>query len=333
MGWSLAFIILSIIVKSICQSFFGAENTFLEKILLELDSPFYKGSYLGSLILIFFSDNWKNICNYLDKSFVILADSGDEDSDNESFKSSRKGSLPDNNKAPTPDKGKTPEQGLNKPLWPLVFEGETMETRKDLTDHLTLIMMGAYEVAEDTNRAGDSLVGIAGVLKKLGQIDFEKLSAQNKSDVENFFTRYLQEQGKMYSNAQTTRKTWINARSINLLPENQVEVQKHIKNLEPIREKYISKLQSLSKHPDSITQLRLYYSALNEQRSLMNKELNKADDIVFKDIKKSAFCTIGNDDSKKLIKALQDYTNAKLKFTTQDNDLKKRLGEVINKKK
>jgi len=39
----LVLILSTIIIRSICQSYFGAEETSLQKILLGLDYPFYKG--------------------------------------------------------------------------------------------------------------------------------------------------------------------------------------------------------------------------------------------------------------------------------------------------
>jgi hypothetical protein len=71
---------------------------------------------------------------------------------------------------------------------------------------------------------------------------------------------------------------------------------------------------------------------LNEQRNSINKEFNKADEIILKDIKASPFCTIGLDDSKNLVRTLKEYFNAKKEFNTQDSNLKKLLGEVINRK-
>jgi len=45
---TLCFIVLAIIIKSICQYTFGAEETTMEKIFFCLDFPFYYGCILGS---------------------------------------------------------------------------------------------------------------------------------------------------------------------------------------------------------------------------------------------------------------------------------------------
>jgi uncharacterized protein YfbU (UPF0304 family) len=64
----------------------------------------------------------------------------------------------------------------------------------------------------------------------------------------------------------------------------------------------------------------------------VNKELNKADEIILKDLKASSFCRLKDSECKNLIKTLNSYTEAKTQFNNQDSKLKKLLGEVINKK-
>lgn len=332
MGISLALVILAIVIRSICQYYLGAEHTSLNKILSGIDYPFYQGWILGNIIIIFFQDNWNNMWDYLHKSLVLRLDSGDEDSGNEGLKSSRKEKLTDSNNNKAIDKGKSLEQIISKQELPITFEGRTIETKKELSDFMAVIMTVAYEISLDTKNASNSLLKLGDSLKSLGVFEFEKLNIHNPVDVEAFFIKFFQEHGKTYNNAQMTRSIWIKARSLNLLPENRVEIENHLKNLEAIKEKYISKISGLGNHQDPTTQVKLFYSALNEKRNLINKELNKADDIIFKDLKKSAFCTLSNEDSKNLVKTLRDYTNAKYEFNTQDNKLKKRLGEVINKK-
>jgi hypothetical protein len=61
MAKTLAFILLAIFIKSICQYYLGAQETSLEKIFLGLDYPFYQGCLLGGVIMTFFQDNWNNM--------------------------------------------------------------------------------------------------------------------------------------------------------------------------------------------------------------------------------------------------------------------------------
>jgi hypothetical protein len=103
--------------------------------------------------------------------------------------------------------------------------------------------------------------------------------------------------------------------------------------LEKARQKYLSAIEAVAKHEDGTTQAKVYYAALNEQRNSMNKELNKVDDIVLKDLKTSPFCKLDHDDCRNLVKTLKDYSNAKKEFITQDGNLRRKLGEVINKEK
>ena len=66
------FVIIGIGIKSICQYFFGAEDTSIEKLILGLDYSFYLGCILGSWIIIIFQDNWniKFSDYYIDKSIL-----------------------------------------------------------------------------------------------------------------------------------------------------------------------------------------------------------------------------------------------------------------------
>jgi hypothetical protein len=105
-----------------------------------------------------------------------------------------------------------------------------------------------------------------------------------------------------------------------------------IANMEIAREKYLSAISNVSIHQDATTQAKVYYAALNEQRNSVNKELNKANDIILKDLKASPFCTTNHDDCKNLVRTLKDYSNAKKEFNIQDSNLKKKLGEVINRR-
>lgn len=122
------------------------------------------------------------------------------------------------------------------------------------------------------------------------------------------------------------------SRAINLEPENKTKVMDAITNMQTAREKYLSAVAGVGNHQDPATQAKVYYAALNEQRNFVNKELNKANDIVLKDLKASPFCTTDHEDCKNLVKALKEYSNAKKEFNIEDSKLKKKLGEIINKR-
>ena len=101
--------------------------------------------------------------------------------------------------------------------------------------------------------------------------------------------------------------------------------------LQIAREKYLSAVAGVGSHRNPSTQAKVYYAALNKQRNFVNKQLNKANDIILKDLKANPFCTTDHEDCKNLVRALKDYSNAKKEFNIQDSKLRKKLGEITNK--
>ena len=145
-------------------------------------------------------------------------------------------------------------------------------------------------------------------------MDLAILSIKKPMDVEKIFIPLLLEHGTTYSKYQTSLSYWIKSRAVNLEPQNQSTVRDTLANIQMAREKYISAIDKVANHRDTITQAKTYYAALNEQRNSVNKELNKASDIVLKDLKASTFCTTKHEDCKDLVRILKDYSNAKKEF-------------------
>lgn len=312
-----AFILLAIAIKSICQYFLGAQETSLEKILSGLDYPFYQGCILGGVIMSFFQDNWNNMWDFLHKSFTIKLDSGDEDSGDESLKKI--------------DKGKNPEQVTSKKGLPS-GSGAILISREELIDLTVKYSIAAGEIGKDTMNYYDNTKVLRDGLKLYNALEIEKLSINNPTDANKFFIPLLREHGSLYSKLHTSRLAWIMSRAANLEPENKIKVDDSVAKIRTIREKYLSTITELGKHSDPATQAKQYYAALNEQRNSTNKEFNKADDIILKDLKTSPFCTINHEDCKNLVKILKDYTNIKKECNIQDSNLKKKLGEVLNRR-
>lgn len=314
MGKTLALIILAIIVKSICQYYLGAQETSLDKILSGLDYPFYQGCFLGGILFSFFQDNWNNIWGYFYKSILIKLDSDNEDSGNEALKNSQKG------------KDKLTDSNISSSA------SEAQISREEQIERYVTYSIAAYEIGEDTKEYIHNLLALTEGLKRFNTLGIEILNINNTKDVEKVFIPLLIDQGTCYSKYQNSVKLWIRSRSINLSPENKIKVLDAIANMEIAREKYLSTVSGVSKHQDVVTQAKIYYAALNEQRNSLNKEINIAKDIVLKDLKASPFCTIDHEDSKNLVKTLKDFSNAKKEFNIQDSILKKKIGEVINRR-
>lgn len=333
-GKSLALIILAVVIKSICQYYLGAQETSLEKILGGLDYRFYQGCFLGGILLSFFQDNWNNMWGYFHKSIIIRLDSEDEDSGNEALKNNPKGKdkLTDSNVSKVPDKEKSIEQVTSKKVSSSGSAGEIQTSREELLHRIATYSLAAHDIAKDTKEYSNNFLALAEGFKRFNTLDLGKLNMNNKNEVEKFFIPLLTEQGSCYSKYQSSLTLWIRSRAINLQPENKTKVMDAIANMEIAREKYLSAISNVSIHQDATTQAKVYYAALNEQRNSVNKELNKANDIILKDLKASPFCTTNHDDCKNLVRTLKDYSNAKKEFNIQDSNLKKKLGEVINRR-
>ena len=335
LGQTLALIILAVVTKSICQYYLGAQETSLDKILCGLDYPFYQGCFLGGIILGFFQDNWNNMWGYLHKSIIIRLDSEDDDSENEALKNYRKGKdkLRDNNiSSKATDKEKNPEQVTSKKGSSSSSGGEIQTSREELLDRIATYSLAASEIAEDTKGYSNNFLALAEGFKRFNTLELGILNMNNTTEVEKVFIPLLKEQGTCYSKYQTSLTLWIKSRAINLQPENKTKVMDAIANMEIARDKYLSVIRNIGLHQDATTQAKVYYAALNEQRNSVNKELNKANDIVLKDIKASPFCITNHEDCKNLVRTLKDYSNAKKEFNIQDSNLKKKLGEVINRR-
>jgi len=335
MGKTLALILLAIVIKSICQYYLGAQETSLEKILLGIDYLFYEGCFLGGVIIHFFQDNWNNMWDSLRKNFTIKLDSGDEDSGDEGLKNSSKGKdkLTDSNTSSKAiDKGKKPEEVTSKKGSPSGSGREIIISREALVNLLVKYPLMAHEIAEDTKTYIENITEFGKSLENFNNLEFNKLNIYNTADADKFFLPLLQEHGKLYSRYLTSRSSWIISRAVNLQSENKTQVEDAIARMKIARDKFMFKLDDVSKHEDTTTQIKLFYAILNEQRNSLNKEFNKADDIIFKDLRASSFCTFKHKDCKNLVKILNDYTNAKIKFNIQDSILKKKIGEAINRK-
>lgn len=285
--------------------------------------------------MVFFQDNWNNLCEFLHKSFVIKLDSGDEDSADEALKNSRKGKekLTDSNiSSKALDKGKNPELVANKEGESSGSGREIKYTREELVDLIVNASWAASEISADTKHYYENFIILGKGLEKLNTLDLKRLSINNPDDVKNVFIPLLQEQGTSNTRFLNSRSAWMISRAANLEPENKTKVLEVKAKMEVARKKYLDVIGELDKYKDTTTQVKVYFAALNEQRNSVFKEFNKADDIIIKDLKASPFCRIDHDDCKNLVTTLKEYSNAKREFITQDSILKSKISEVINRK-
>ena len=340
---------LCFFIKSICQYFWGVEDTSLSKLFFSFDS-YVEYSLLGViLIFTYIKEKFENI-------FLVRLDSGDEDSEAESSKNPRRKVLIKDKgkqvevltstnliqKSEFKDRVENPEQiesvWTSDKIWKSfglkvsISDLPKDKIKETLVDLYVRTSLAAKEIGEDTQTYIDTLTRLdQGLTKFNSSIKFEVLNVNNSAEVNKYLIPFLQEHGTCYDVHKTARANWVLSRSVNLMPENKLKIQDLLKNAGIAHDKYLSAVSGVGKHSNPTTQAKVYYAALNELRNSCNKELNKAEDIIFKDLKSSGFCTVKHEDSKNLAVALRDYNNAKMKYNAVDLSIKKQIGSVINK--
>jgi hypothetical protein len=335
---ALMLIILSILIKSLFQYYLGAQQTSLQIIISGLDYSFYEGCFLGAILMIFFKDNINNIWEFCHNSLTLKFDSGDENSGDEGLsnrKDKGKGKLIEKSiSSQATDNEGSSKQTIDQETSSNLSEEEKQKKieKQKLVQYIFESSLAAYEINKDTQNYIDNYSALGKGLGIFDTLNFEILNINNKNDVEKFFITLLQHHGSMYTNYHKSRSGWVLSRSINLQPENYKIVKNHLDNVDIAFAKYLSAIRTLDNYPDVTAQAKIYYAALNQERNTISKELNKADEIIFKDLKNSRFCNVDHKDCRNLKKMLENYNKAKLEFNTIDAKLKKKLGEAINKK-
>lgn len=217
-----------------------------------------------------------------------------------------------------------PEQGPSKGSVGSVGAGGS--TIKEEFDPIIVDILGD-KIKEDTQETNKAILAWAGKLKNYRDLPFDQLMLTSESD-EPLLT-LLRHQSNIYTKYVKNRMTWVSSRSVNTLGENKIRVREIHYNLAEIQEKYLSKVDTISKLENTTIQLKEFYATLNEYRNLSLKELNKADKIILEDIRKSALSK--HSELKKVINA--EYTEAKKEYNSQDSYLRMKVGEILKAKK
>lgn len=227
---------------------------------------------------------------------------------------------------------------LKKPFIIKFYSGDENSRDEGLSVHpdveqSVLISIAAGEMAENNKDYIKNVSALSQQVKNFSNLEMKGWNVHNAQDANKAFIPLLQEHAKMFREYCVERQRWLITRAHNLEPQNKILVYEAIAKIHLARDKYNAALEPITSHSDPSVQIKIFYAALNEQRNLMNKEFNKADDIIYKDLKKSPFCTGDHEDSKTLVRTLTDYTKAKIEFNKNDSNLKKKIGELIQKKK
>jgi hypothetical protein len=101
------------------------------------------------------------------------------------------------------------------------------------------------------------------------------------------------------------------------------------------RDKYLKKLDELKEKPhlDEVARSKELFAILNEQKQGVTTSLNKAEELVLLDLRRSPACTIKNPECEALKKTLDKYVEIKSAYTKADLELKRRIGQALNKEK
>jgi len=361
-GYAFLIITISVIIKTFCQYFLGAQETSLDKIFYSLDSLFYLGCFWGSSIMIFMDVNWKKICKYFYDFLYIVLDSEDENSEDKELKNSWKGKgkdkLTDSNvNQKIADKGKIPEQAIEKVL-PSASASDSASGKAGLgsNTHIKMSMSTNEKIAHivkasyladhifaeirghehDLWSLEEFLEGQDEILSsKKRDIDIENLDAWG----ETVLKLALKTQNKTYELYSKCRYEWIQRRVVDLnLPdgnENKLKISNGLEKIRARQAKFSDDVNLIKAKQESAKwKIKSNYVALNAQKNLVDKELNKLDSVILKELKQSDCCTLScYESSKNLVKKLNDYNQANQDFNTKYNYVKQHLGDIIHKKK
>lgn len=116
--------------------------------------------------------------------------------------------------------------------------------------------------------------------------------------------------------------------------ENKLKINEGLENISKARTKFASDVDLINSKKESPEgQIKVFYTALNLQKNVIDKELNKLDSIILKELKQSDCCAFKNEVSKDLVKKLNDYNKANRNFNLEYNIVKRHLSDIIDRKK
>ena len=346
---TILFVLIGILIKSVFQYIFGAEEMSIQKLIFGLDFPFYWGCIFGGWFMVLLQDNYYTFMSkYLPKSFILNLDSGDESEDKAGLKKSWKGKNKitdsDNNNTTSGSSTQVNLEGvelslsqraINKYINKVAsmdMQRVNFESVDKLTlDERVLSSMVAKELSKDTKLAAKVLMDIGKQVEDSRIIDLSKIDINDKLAANKFVIGFLDRHARLYSNHLNIRFQWLECRLVNMAIEDRQKVAEHLIKIDDFNKKFLSSIIKIQSHSNPSTQAKVFFSLFNEQRKLINRELLQAEDITIKHLKRGPFCLVNDPDCKEFISSLKEYNKAKEKFSSHDNYLKKKIGEMVNK--
>jgi len=270
-------------------------------------------------------------------SLSIKLDSGDENSDDENIKKSWKGKdklIDSNTSTQESDKKLTVEErAANKYLKRLVaVPSVNFVTVDQLSlDEKVRASIVAGELSKDTHEATKALLKVAQQIEDSKVLDLNKININDSTHADMFGIGYLKRFAGLYTSSLKIRIEWLTTRLVNLDTQGRSKVATHLIKIEDIRDKYENSVRNIKSDLSPVSQAKVFFSLYNEQRRLVNKELIGAEVISINGLKTGPFCKVDHKDSKDFLKSLKDYNNSIEKFKAEDNYLKKKISEMMNK--
>lgn len=215
-------------------------------------------------------------------------------------------------------------------------EGKILNPDQENEDNIRPALKLALEIVElahaikiDTKEYLKSILALSKCLEDFCQIDFSGIDITKSDAACEPVLSLLQKQCNYFSNYCKNKSLWIDGRSFNALPETKENIKELQSKAQNIQLKFWERVDEIKKVSDKSTQLKLFYAAFNEYRNSMTRELNKMDQIIIKDIKTSPISKVPG-----VMAMLNiEYSEAKLEYNKHDSYLRKKVGEIINKKK
>jgi hypothetical protein len=189
----------------------------------------------------------------------------------------------------------------------------------------------AGELSKDTHEATKALLKVAQQIEDSKVLDLKKININDPTHADVFGIGYLKRFAGLYTSSLKIRIEWLTTRLVNLDIQGRSKVATHLIKIEDIRDKYENSVRNIKSDLSPVSQAKVFFSLYNEQRRLVNKELIGAEVISINGLKTGPFCKVDHKDSKDFLKSLKDYNNSIEKFKAEDNYLKKKISEMMNK--
>ena len=189
----------------------------------------------------------------------------------------------------------------------------------------------ADEITQHTKEFTEDFVNINQLsLRKYERLNNTRLSLELPEFVEPFWI-VIKHQADMVIKSVHNRFTWVeNMSRVGIARNSQEKLDLINSDLDNALNEYLSKVDELSEGDGDIqSKLKEMYNATNAYRNRTYKDLNKAEEIVKSDFREGPLC------KSKILKELvnKKYADAKKSFITEDDNLRKKISEVLNAKK